>query len=250
MSTKAAVTLALVAAIIGGAIGAAAVMRNGGSRDTPKKPNRREVTVETNTPGWATLGVTSSEASDPLEVPLVWTDQARVCWDISGDLEQLNIDLFGDETNESFTARREGGDCKYFHPSISHAAAVDCATVSAFETGDVKWALVVQQQMGDSYGLSGINSTRQYNLLTDPCTGEEMDPPPGFVECDDSTYAKKESDCTWAERQFAPYHPVEDPDWTCYPATGRCEHPGGSFVPEGPQEAGSYCDREACYLDS
>lgn len=47
----------------------------------------------------------------------------------------------------------------------------------------------------------------------------------------------------------APYHPAADPDWTCYPSTGRCEHELGSFVPEGPQEIGSYCDRTRCYLD-
>lgn len=207
--------------------------------------------VDTSTPGWATLAVTSDDDSRPeVEAPLVWTDQARVCWDVVGDLEKLEVSIFGNEVNEGFETRRPGHDCRYFSPLISHATATDCASVVAFHEGEVQWKLVVQQEKGESYGLSGINSTYQYGLLDDPCTGEPFEVPRGFVDCDDGTYAKSESDCTWAERQFdSPYQPAGYPGWTCYPDTGECVHENGSFVSEGPQEAGSYCDRSGCYLD-
>lgn len=34
------------------------------------------------------------------------------------------------------------------------------------------------------------------------------------------------------------YRPAQDPDWTCYPAEGKCGPPSGSTVPEGDQLAG------------
>lgn len=243
--------VAVVAAVVGASVGAAVVFTNRSQEEetaSPKVPDPREVSVDVDTPGWATLGVASSKDDGAIEVPFVWADQARVCWDISGDLESLSIDLFGEEVSHGFKAKKVGSDCKYFHPSISHATATDCASVTAYATGDVEWALVVQQEIGPTYGLSGINSTRQYNLLENACTGEPLEPPPGFIECEDTSYAKSEEDCTWADEQFGPYQPEQDPEWTCVPGVG-CEHPSGSFVPEGPQEAGSYCDRERCYID-
>lgn len=179
-------------------------------------------TVDTSAPGWATLAVTSDSDERPqVEVPLVWTDQARVCWDVVGDLEKFQVSMFGNEVSEDFETRKAGSDCRYFSPLISHASATDCATVTAFHEGDVEWMLVVQQEQGEAYGLSGINSTYQYSLLDNPCTGDAFDVPPGFLNCDDGTYAKSESDCTWAERQFEQrsYEPAGYPDWTCYPDT-------------------------------
>jgi hypothetical protein len=207
--------------------------------------------VNTGAPGWATLTVTSDDDQRPqVEVPLVWTDQARVCWDVLGDLEKFEVSIFGDEVSESFQTGSPGSDCRYFSPTISHAAGTDCATVAAFHEGDVRWKLVVQQEKGETYGLSGINSTHQYGLLENPCTGEAFDVPSGFVDCNDGTYAETDADCTWAERQFEqPYEPAGFPGWTCYPDTGECVHENGSFVPEGPQEVGSYCDPSGCYLD-
>lgn len=213
-------------------------------------PSQRELLVESSSPGWATLAATSDEDDRvEIEVPLVWTDQARVCWDIAGDLETFEVNLIGNEVSEGFTTGNVGAACRYFVPEISHASATDCASLTAYHVGDVRWELVVQQERGETYGLSGINSTRQYGLLKDPCTGESFDVPSGFIDCEDGTYAGTESDCTWAERQFATYHPDGYPEWTCYPARGECVHEAGSFVPEGPQPVGSYCDESGCYLD-
>lgn len=71
-----------------------------------------------------------------------------------------------------------------------------------------------------SYDLSGINSTRQYGLLDNPCTGEPFAVPAGFVDCNDGTYARSQSDCTWAERQFAPYQPAGTPAGPATPTRG------------------------------
>lgn len=243
--------VALVASVVGAGVGVAVSLfaSRGEGDPRPIGSDRREVQLETSTEGWATLGVTSSDRDELLEVPLLWTDQARVCWDISGDLEELTINILGDEVSETVRTMKAENDCKYFVPTISHAVAADCATVAASAIGDVEWALVVQQEKGDTYGLSGINSTHQLSLLDNPCSGEPYPVPPDLVDCEDGTYAKTQSDCTWAERQFARYHPDADPEWLCDPAVGQCSHPGGSVVPEGHQRAGSYCDRSACYLD-
>lgn len=241
----------IVAAVVGAAVGIGVTLSAGTDKDDsrPIQPNRRELQLETTTEGWATLGTSSSDRDELLEVPILWTDQARVCWDISGDLEELTISIFGEEVSETFRVSKTESDCEYFVPSISHAAAADCATVATSVIGDVEWALVVQQEMGDTYGLSGINSTRQLGLLSNPCSGEPYPVPPDLVDCEDGTFAKTEADCTWAERQFAPYHPEANPEWLCDPTVGQCSHPEGSVVPEGRQESGSYCDRTACYLD-
>jgi hypothetical protein len=210
----------------------------------------REPVVDAATAGWATVATASSEDERPMvEAPLVWTDQARVCWDIVGDLESFEVTIFANEVSEGFKTRAAGRDCRYFSPSISHATATECASVAGYHEGDVRWELVVQQEQGEAYGLSGINSTRQYRLLQNPCTGQEFEEPEGFVECDDGTYAETESDCTWFERQFESYEPAGYPGWTCYPDTGECLHEEGGFVPEGEQPVGSYCDRSGCYLD-
>ena len=243
--------VALVAAVVGAGVAIAVTLLTNSDEGNPESigPDRREVQLDTSAEGWATLGVTSSDRDELLEVPLLWTDQARVCWDISGDLEELTINIFGDEISETTRTMTAESDCKYFVPTISHAASADCATVTTSAIGDVEWALVVQQEMGDTYGLSGINSTHQLGLLDDPCSGEPYPVPPDLVDCKDGTYAKTQSDCTWADRQFAPYHPEADPEWLCDPDVGQCSHPEGSIVPEGRQRAGSYCDRSGCYLD-
>lgn len=210
-----------------------------------------EPTVDMSASGWVTLASTSDdETTGQVQAPLVYTDQVRVCWDILGDLEKFEVSIFGNVVSEGFETSTAGNDCRYFSPDISHADSTDCATVAAYHEGDVKWKLVVQQEKGEAYGLSGINTTYQYGLLDNPCTGEPFDVPSGFVDCDDGTYAKSESDCTWAERLFDPYEPAGYPEWTCYPDTRECVNDNGSFVPEGPVDAGSYCDPSGCFFDS